>query len=61
MIVRPVGGPPGGREPSTTPGPWDEGWLTVGDADRGLYPPVHHDPATGVVPAEIRATAPRRR
>ncbi|NMI54973.1 hypothetical protein FNV62_50200 [Streptomyces sp. RLB3-17] len=61
MIVRLVGGPLGGRELSTTLGAWDGDWLTAGDADRGLYLPVHHDPATGVVLAEIRATAPRRR
>ncbi|MER5669255.1 hypothetical protein [Streptomyces mirabilis] len=61
MIVRLVGGPLGGRELSTTPGPWDGDWLTAGDADRVLYLPEHHDPATGVVLAEIRATAPRRR
>ncbi|WFB11384.1 hypothetical protein LRS74_33425 [Streptomyces sp. LX-29] len=61
MIVRLVGGPLGGRELSTTPGAWAGGWLTAGDADWGLYVPVHRVPVTGVVLAEIRATAPRRR
>ncbi|WP_327321122.1 hypothetical protein OG735_00325 [Streptomyces sp. NBC_01210] len=61
MIVRLVGGPLGGRELSTTPGLWDGDWFTTDDSDWGLYLPVHHDPATGAVLAEIRATAPRRR
>ncbi|MFP8903391.1 hypothetical protein [Streptomyces atacamensis] len=59
MIVRLVGGPLGGRELSI-PSPWAGGWLTAGDADWGLYVPVHHDPVTGVVLAEVRVTAPRR-
>ncbi|MFD3932655.1 hypothetical protein [Streptomyces sp. NPDC058614] len=61
MIVRLVGGPLGGRELSTTPGPWAGDWLTAGDVDWGLYVPVHRDSVTGVVVAEIRATTPRRR
>ncbi|MFJ5534159.1 hypothetical protein [Streptomyces sp. NPDC093261] len=61
MIVRLAGGPLGGRELLTTPGPWAGDWLTAGDADWGLYVPVHCDSGTGVVLAEIRATAPRRR
>ncbi|WP_330285387.1 hypothetical protein [Streptomyces sp. NBC_00576] len=61
MIVRLVGGPLGGRELSTTPDPWAGGWLTAGDADWGLYVPVHRDLVTGVVLAEVRVTIPRRR
>ncbi|MEU0837340.1 hypothetical protein [Streptomyces sp. NPDC005969] len=61
MIVRLVGGPLGGRELLTTPGAWAGDWLTAGDADWGLYVAVHRDPVTGVVLAEIQATAPRRR
>ncbi|MER5916702.1 hypothetical protein ABT124_41625 [Streptomyces sp. NPDC001982] len=57
MIVRLLGGPLAGRRLLTTPGSWAGGWLTAGDADWGLYVPVHRDPATGIVLAEIRATA----
>lgn len=35
-------------------------WLTAGDADWGLYVPVHSEPATGVILAEVRPTVPRR-
>ncbi|MEU2448293.1 hypothetical protein ABZ588_32920 [Streptomyces althioticus] len=59
MIVRFAGGPLAGRELETTDAPWVGGWLTVGDADWGLYIPVHRDPATGVVLAEARVTTPR--
>ncbi|MFE0359533.1 hypothetical protein ACFW2I_39630 [Streptomyces nigra] len=34
-------------------------WLTAGDGDWGLYVPVHHDPATGVVLVEARITNSR--
>ncbi|MEU8992896.1 hypothetical protein AB0C98_42070 [Streptomyces sp. NPDC048558] len=61
MIVRFVGGPLAGRELETGSGPWAGGWLTAGDADWGLYVPVHRDPATGSVLAEVRVTIPRRR
>ncbi|MFE7790646.1 hypothetical protein [Streptomyces sp. NPDC057460] len=61
MIVRLVGGPLGGRELSTTPRAWAGDWLTAGDADWGPYVPVHRDPVTGVVLAEIRAIASRLR
>jgi hypothetical protein len=37
------------------------GWLTAGAADWGLYIPVYRDLVTGVVLAEDRATARRRR
>ncbi|MEV6810446.1 hypothetical protein [Streptomyces sp. NPDC051132] len=40
---------------------WAGGWLTAGDADWGLYVPVHRDPVTGTVLAEVRGTVPRRR
>ena len=55
MIVRFVGGPFAGRELETTDAPWAGGWLTVGDADWGLYIPVHRAPVTGVVATKIRA------
>ncbi|WP_237407814.1 hypothetical protein [Streptomyces sp. M2CJ-2] len=45
----------------TTDVPWAGDWLTVGDADWGLYIPVHRDPATGIVLAEARVTIPRWR
>ncbi|MEW2426146.1 hypothetical protein AB0911_37215 [Streptomyces nigra] len=61
MIVRLLGGPLAGRVLTTTDVPWAGGWLTAGDADWGLYVPVHRDPATGVVLAEARLTIPRRR
>lgn len=49
-----MGGPLAGRHLLTTPGLWVGSWLTAGDADWGLYVPVHRDPATGVVLAEAR-------
>jgi hypothetical protein len=61
VIVRFAGGPLAGRELETTDAPWAGGWLTAGDADWGLYVPVHCDPVTGVVLAEVRVTIPRRR
>lgn len=61
MIVRFAGGPLAGRELETADAPWAGGWLTAGDADWGLYVPVHRDPVTGVVLAEVRVTIPRRR
>lgn len=61
MIVRLLGGPLAGRIFTTIDAPWAGGWLTAGDADGDLYVPVHCDVVTGVVLAEIRATAPRRR
>ncbi|WP_186831895.1 hypothetical protein [Streptomyces sp. ISID311] len=59
-LPSPVGGPLGGRELSTDPGPWAGDWLTARDADGRLYVPVHREPATGVVLAEARPTVPRR-
>ncbi|MGW7261176.1 hypothetical protein [Streptomyces sp. NPDC054834] len=59
MIVRLAGGPLAGIVLETTDA-WVGQWLTVGDADWGLYVPTHRDPAGGIVLAEIRATAPRR-
>ncbi|MER5812127.1 hypothetical protein ABT143_28775 [Streptomyces sp. NPDC002033] len=45
----------------TTRTPWAGGRPTVGEADWGLYVPVHHNPATGMVLAEARVSIPRRR
>jgi len=59
VIVRLVGGPLAGRVLEATAAPWAGGWLTAGDADWGRYVPVHRDPATGTVPAEIWAATPR--
>jgi hypothetical protein len=61
VIVRLRGGPLAGRVLETTDALWAGGWLTAGDADWGLYVPVHRDAATGVVLAEARVTLPRRR
>lgn len=61
MIVRFVGGPLAGRELENRDAAWVGGWLTVGDADWGLYVPVHRDPVTGIVVAEVSVTIPRRR
>lgn len=55
-----MGGPLGGRELSTDPGPSAGDWLTAADADWGLYVPVRREPVTGVVLAEVRPTVPRR-
>ncbi|MFF7191135.1 hypothetical protein ACFZAR_39420 [Streptomyces sp. NPDC008222] len=52
MIVRLLGGPLAGRVLATTDAPWAGGWLTAGDADWGLYVPVHRVPVTGIVLAE---------
>ncbi|MGX1887271.1 hypothetical protein [Streptomyces sp. NPDC055287] len=60
MIVRLLGGPLAGIELETADA-WVGQWLTAGDADWGLYVPVHRDPATGIVLAEARGTIPRRR
>ena len=60
MIVRFARGPLAGRELETTGAPWFGGWLTTGDADWALYFPVHRDPVTGGVLAEVRVTVPRR-
>ncbi|MET8724066.1 hypothetical protein [Streptomyces misionensis] len=60
MVVRLMGNPLAGIELETTDTPWASGRLTLGDADWGLYVPVQRDLATGIVVAEIRATAPRR-
>lgn len=57
MIVRLLGGPLAGGV--LTDAPWAGGWLTAGDADWGLYVPVHRDPATGVVLVEARITNSR--
>ncbi|MGW4551865.1 hypothetical protein ACWEN4_36840 [Streptomyces violaceorubidus] len=59
MIVRLLGGPLAGRVLTTTGAPWAGDWLTAGDADWGLYVPVHRDAATGTVLAEARVTIPR--
>ncbi|MEU6662093.1 hypothetical protein [Streptomyces sp. NPDC046821] len=56
MIVRLVGGPLAGRVLETTDAPWSGDWLTAGDADWGLYVPVHRDPAAGTVLAEVQVT-----
>ncbi|MEU5541224.1 hypothetical protein AB0G85_02310 [Streptomyces sioyaensis] len=60
LLPSQVGGPLGGRELSTDPGPWAGDWLTAGDADGRLYVPVHREPVTGVVLAEARPAVPRR-
>ncbi|MFE9454548.1 hypothetical protein [Streptomyces sp. NPDC006739] len=60
MIVRLLGCSLAGRVLETADTPCAGGWLTAGDADWGLYVPVHRDPATGIVLAEIWATVPRR-
>ncbi|MFE1341558.1 hypothetical protein ACFW6K_28255 [Streptomyces sp. NPDC058733] len=60
MIARLLGGPLAGCALETADAPWAGGWLTVGDADWGLYVPVRRDPVTGVVLAEVRVTIPRR-
>ncbi|MFD5936477.1 hypothetical protein [Streptomyces sp. NPDC060333] len=41
--------------------PWAGGRPTVGEADWGLYVPVHHNPVTGMVLAKARVSIPRRR
>lgn len=58
-VVRFAGGPLAGIELKTTDDPWYGGWFTVGDT-AGLYRPVHRDPATGIVLAEVQVTIPRR-
>ncbi len=60
MIVRLLGGPLAGRVLETNDAPWKGDWLTVGEADWGLYVPVHRDSATGIVLAEAQVTIPRR-
>ncbi|MFE4210588.1 hypothetical protein ACFRSX_37810 [Streptomyces goshikiensis] len=45
----------------TTRTPWAGCRPTVGQADWGLYVPVHHNPATGMVLAETRVSIPHRR
>lgn len=62
VIVRFAGGPLAGCVLETTDAPWAGGWLTAGDADWGLYVPVHRDPVTGTTLAEARIThlRPRR-
>ncbi|MEF9908623.1 hypothetical protein ACQSMD_33415 [Streptomyces flavovirens] len=59
MIVRFVGGPLAGHVLTTSPVPWFGDWFAVGSGGWALYRPVHRDPATGVVLAEVRATAPQ--
>lgn len=59
VIVRLLGGL-AGIELETTDA-WVGQWLAASDADWGLHVPVHRDPATGLVLAEIRAAAPRSR
>ncbi|WP_327321111.1 hypothetical protein OG735_00265 [Streptomyces sp. NBC_01210] len=61
MIVRLLGGPLAGIELETADIPWAGGWLTAGDADWGLYVPVHRDPVTGIVLAEFPAATQRSR
>ncbi|MFB8415299.1 hypothetical protein ACFC63_07260 [Streptomyces albidoflavus] len=58
MIVRFAGGPLAGIELETTDAAWFGDWFPVGDT-AGLYVPVHRDPVTGVVLAEVRVTIPR--
>ena len=60
MIVPFLGGPLAGRVFTTTNAPWAGGWLTAGDTDCGLYVPVHRDPETGIVLAEVRVTISRQ-
>ncbi|MFI2188729.1 hypothetical protein [Streptomyces sioyaensis] len=60
LLPSPVDSLLGGRELSTDPGPWVGDCPTAGDADWGLYVPVHRGPVTGVVLAEVRPTVPRR-
>ncbi|TWV56753.1 hypothetical protein FRZ03_03580 [Streptomyces misionensis] len=55
-MVRLPDGPLAGGVLTTTHAPWAGGRLTAGDADRGLYVPVHRGPVTGVVLAEVRVT-----
>ncbi|MDQ0784515.1 hypothetical protein [Streptomyces sp. B3I8] len=57
-MVRLVGGPLAGRELEAPDAPWSGDWLTAGAADWGLYVPVHRDPATGTVLAEVRVNHP---
>ncbi|WP_445270416.1 hypothetical protein [Streptomyces sp. DSM 41634] len=61
MIVRLLGGPLAGRVQETNDAPWTGGWLAAGEADWGLYVPVHRDPVTGIFLAEAQVTIPRRR
>ncbi|KPI20059.1 hypothetical protein OV450_7769 [Actinobacteria bacterium OV450] len=61
MIIRLLDGPLAGRVLETTDAPWHGDWLTAGDAEWGLYVPVHRDPVTGIVLAEAQVTIPRRR
>ncbi|MEU8527176.1 hypothetical protein AB0C77_16505 [Streptomyces sp. NPDC048629] len=61
LCVRLLGGPLAGRVLETNDAPWTGGWFTAGEADWGLYVPVHRDPVTGIVLAEAQVTIPRRR
>lgn len=56
MKVRFVGGPLAGRVLSTSSESWPGDWLKVDGADWALYRPVHRDPASGVVLAEVQET-----
>lgn len=55
MTVRFMGGPLAGSELTTTDAPSHGGWFTVVDI-ASLYRPVHRDPVTGVVLAEVQVT-----
>ncbi|MGK3094601.1 hypothetical protein ACG93S_32795 [Streptomyces sp. WAC01490] len=62
MIVCFVGGPLAGRVRETTEDPWFGDWFAPeGAADWTFYAPVHRDPVTGTVLAEVRVTIPRYR
>lgn len=58
-IVRFAAGPLAGIELKTSAARWPGGWFTVGNT-ASLYVPVHRDPVTDVVLAEVRVTIPRR-
>ncbi|WP_328503629.1 hypothetical protein OG828_36960 [Streptomyces sp. NBC_00457] len=56
MKVRFLGGPLAGRVLSTSPEPWPGGWLTADGVHWALYRPVHRDPVSGIVLAEVQET-----
>ncbi|MFE6727745.1 hypothetical protein ACFVDN_07595 [Streptomyces californicus] len=59
MIVHFVGGPLAGRVLATTDAPWFGSWFTIeGRTEWTLYVPVHRDPATGTVMAEVNEYRP---
>lgn len=55
-------GPLAGRVLETADAAWTGGWFTAGgQGEWGLYAPVHRDPVTGIVLAEVQVSIPRRR